>query len=566
MKTPLIEIQDLTVSFNLSGLPVVKNVSFTIERGQRVGIVGESGSGKTLTALSLIGLMPDSAISTGKILFHKKDGEKVDLSQLDSKRIRHFRGNSIGMIFQEPMSSLNPAMRCGPQVAEMLMEHTDMGSKEVKEKVIRLFEEVDLPRPSGLYKSYPHQLSGGQRQRVMIAMAIACKPDLIIADEPTTALDVTVQKKILELLKNLSEKHSISILFISHDLGVIANIAEKLLVMFKGEIVEQGESNIIINNPKHPYTRGLLACRPPLSGKPHRLPTLGNYMTATDSGKEMKPKEVAVKNKKAKPSELLLKVSGLTTSFPLKRNIFGKTIKEIEVVKEVSFELFKGETLGLVGESGCGKTSLGRSLLQLIQTGKGEISYRDIKVNELSPGALRKFRKNLQLIFQDPYSSLNPGLTAGEAIMEPMIVHGLHSNKKQRKEKVLELLEKVSLEPDHYYRYPHQFSGGQRQRIGIARALAVEPEMIICDESVSSLDVSVQAQVLNLLNELKEEFGLTYLFISHDLAVVRYMSDRLMVMQNGRIVETGDSDEVFTNPKKEYTKRLMDAVPRIDKD
>jgi len=566
LKTSLVEIQDLTISFKSSGSPAVQDVSFTIERGQTVGIVGESGSGKTLTALAIIGLMPPSAESSGKILFHKQNGDIVNLRELKNNQILGIRGKHIGMIFQEPMSSLNPAMRCGSQVSEIIMEHSNLSAREAKEKVIKLFEEVKLPRPEELFRSYPHQLSGGQRQRVMIAMAIACKPDLLIADEPTTALDVTVQKIILNLLKTLSRKYQISVLLISHDLGVIANIADKVLVMYQGKIVEQGKTLTLISRPQHPYTQGLLACRPPLSGKPHRLPTLGNYLSRSSIGDSKNQQKQVIQEYMQEPSELLLRVSGLTTSFSLKRNFLGKTIKEMTAVKDVSFDLFAGETLGLVGESGCGKTSLGRSILQLIRSGQGEILYRDIKVHELSGTSLRKFRKNLQIIFQDPYSSLNPGLTAGAAIMEPMIVHGLHSSNKQRKQKVYELLEKVALQPDHFNRYPHQFSGGQRQRIGIARALAVEPEMIICDESVSALDVSVQAQILNLLNELKDEFGLTYLFISHDLAVVRYMSDRLMVMQNGEIVESGSSDQVFANPHKVYTRRLMDAIPRVELD
>jgi len=566
LKTLLIDIQDLTVSFKTNEEPAVKGVSFTIEKGQTVGIVGESGSGKTLTALSLIGLLPESSSSSGKIIYHSNDGNPIELRQLAAKKLLGIRGKHIGMIFQEPMSSLNPAMRCGMQVFEVLKEHMDLSSDQAKKTTLSLFDEVNLPRPAEIYKSYPHQLSGGQRQRVMIAIAIACKPDLLIADEPTTALDVTVQKVILQLLKTLSKKYGISILFISHDLGVIANIAEKLLVMYRGEIVEQGQTDSIISNPGHPYTKGLMACRPPLEGKPLRLPTLNSFLAGdkSDFGKNIY--QDIIQKDSLKPTETLLKVSGLGTSFALKRNIFGKVTKELEAVKDVSFELFKGETLGLVGESGCGKTSLGRSIIQLIASGEGEILYKDIRIDKLKGNKLRKFRKNLQIIFQDPFSSLNPGLTTGEAIIEPMVVHNLHSTRHKREQKAYELMERVALNPDHFHRYPHQFSGGQRQRIGIARALSVEPEMIICDESVSALDVSVQAQILNLLNELKEDFGLSYLFISHDLAVVRYMSDRLMVMQNGKIVESGNSDKVFYHPKQQYTKTLMEAIPRIEKD
>lgn len=566
MEYPLIEVIKLSVSFPSSEEKAVNEVTFKIGRGQAVGIVGESGSGKTLTALALIGLLPKNSITSGEIVFTPPKGDRIKLDQLDKKQLLKIRGKRIGMVFQEPMSSLNPAMRCGNQVAESLKEHLGMDNSAAKKEVIRLFNEVRLPRPEEIYKSYPHQLSGGQRQRVMIAMAIACKPDLIIADEPTTALDVTVQKVILELLKSLGLKYGISILFISHDLGVIANIADNLLVMYQGEIVEQGKTKEIIKNPGHPYTRGLLACRPPLAGKPSRLPTLKNFMTADGGRLEPEISPSTRHRQKNEPTETLLKVSGLTTSFASKKNFFGKAREEVVAVNNVSFELYKGETLGLVGESGCGKTSLGRTILQLIRAAEGEVLYRDVSIGKLTGKSLREFRKNLQIIFQDPYSSLNPGLTAGEMIMEPMIVHGLHSTNRGRKEKAYELLEKVALEPHHFKRYPHQFSGGQRQRVGIARALAVEPEMIICDESVSALDVSVQAQILNLLNGLKDDFGLTYLFISHDLAVVRYMSDRLMVMQNGRIVESGDSDYIFNKPGTEYTSLLMDALPKIETD
>jgi peptide/nickel transport system ATP-binding protein len=563
LETPLVEIRNLSVQFQAADPPAVSNISFNIGRGDKVGIVGESGSGKTLTALSIIGLLPKTAKTTGEIFLHIKDEHRINLLKMEEKRILEIRGNKIGMVFQEPMSSLNPVMICGKQVIEVLMEHRSMDAAEARNEVLRLFEEVRLPLPVESYYSYPHQLSGGQRQRVMIAMAIACKPDLIIADEPTTALDVTVQKVILELLRSLSNKYGISVLFISHDLGVIASIADKLIVMYRGEIVEQGETEKIISQPAHPYTRGLLACRPPLSGKPQRLPTLKDYLNPGDiqGGQENKIKKPALSREYEK--KIILSVSGLTTKFVSKRNIFGHPTREFAAVREVSFTLLEGETLGLVGESGCGKTSLGRSILQLIKAGEGETWYRGTRLDKLKGKSLRRFRKNLQIIFQDPYSSLNPGLTAGESIMEPMDVHGLFSGKSERKERTLELMEKVALDPAHFNRYPHQFSGGQRQRIGIARALAVEPDIIICDESVSALDVSVQAQILNLLNELKEDFGLTYIFISHDLAVVRYMSDRLMVMQNGEIVERGDPEEIFLAPEKEYTRKLLESIPRI---
>ena len=562
MRTPLIEIKKLSVSFSTDINPAVNEVSFTIDRGTTVGIVGESGSGKTLTALSIIGLLPETSTTSGELIYSGKDTTKIDLMESGPQVMQRIRGKSISMIFQEPMSSLNPAMKCGEQVDEVLKNHLGWGKAQSRKETISLFKEVNLPRPEEIYKSYPHQLSGGQRQRVMIAMAIACKPDLLVADEPTTALDVTVQKVILELLKKLSEKFGISILFISHDLGVIANIADVLLVMYKGEIVEHGPTEKLINKPDHPYTRGLMACRPPLEGRPSRLPTLKSFMEDGLSGYRNNSGERDTAQNR-RESEILLKVKGLNTSFALKRNIFGKPTRELYAVKDVSFDLYKGETLGLVGESGCGKTSLGRTIIQLVRSGEGEILFNNIRINELKGKKLRKFRKNLQIIFQDPFSSLNPVRTVGDTIMEPMIVHHLYPTKKLREKKAYELLERVALEPDHFHRYPHQFSGGQRQRIGIARALAVEPEMIICDESVSALDVSVQAQILNLLNELKEDFGLTYLFISHDLAVVRYMSDRLMVMQNGQIVESGESDQIFNNPEKNYTKILMESIPRV---
>lgn len=565
MNNTLIETENLTVSFDPSGSPAVNNISFIIERGQTVGIVGESGSGKTITALALMGLLPDQAVTTGRIIFHGSDGGMTDLLKLKGSLLLTYRGKRMAMIFQEPMSSLNPSLRCGRQVAEALLEHTGLNASQAREEVIKLFREVKLPEPEEAYRSFPHQLSGGQRQRVMIAMAIACKPDLVIADEPTTALDVTVQKVILGLLQSLKNKYGLSILFISHDLGVIANIADRVMVMYQGRIVEQGKTNDVISNPGHPYTRGLLACRPPLSGKPQRLAVLADYLNGSmPAGKSQKIREGKISGEM--PSSLLLRVKGLTTAFAVKKNIFGKTVKEFKAVKDVSFDLYEGETLGLVGESGCGKTTLGRAILQLIRSGTGEVWYRGTDLSGLQGAALRRFRKNLQIIFQDPFSSLNPGITAGEAIMEPMRVHNIYSTARRRKQKAYELLEKVALSPEHFNRYPHQFSGGQRQRIGIARALAVEPEMIICDESVSALDVSVQAQILNLLNELKDEFGLTYLFISHDLAVVRYMSDRLMVMQNGLIVESGISDKIFARPEQEYTQKLMDAVLRIGPD
>jgi peptide/nickel transport system ATP-binding protein len=566
--TSIITLTDLSIAFSHEGKEhiAVNGISFELKRGSTLGIVGESGSGKSLTSLAIMGLIPkpNGKIKSGSIVFHTPEGENFDLLQLPEKIMRHWRGKRIAMIFQEPMTSLNPAYRCGKQVMENILEHEKVSRSEARTRTLQLFREVMLPEPERTFKAYPHQVSGGQKQRVMIAMALACNPAILIADEPTTALDVTVQKTILELLRALQKKHNISLIFISHNLDVIAEIAKDLLVMYKGEIVEKGSISQIFNNPQHPYTKGLLACRPPLEKRPHRLKVISDFIhPAGEEGETY----VTVTNRMQMHTKLylkepILKAEGINTIFTLKRNLAGKPLKQYKAVNNVSFEVFPGETLGLVGESGCGKTTLGRTLLRLVEPDSGNTIYRNLQVNDLKPGELRDLRKKLQIIFQDPYSSLNPRITIGEAIAEPMRIHNLHGNETNRKAKVAELLMKVGLEPSHYGRYPHEFSGGQRQRICIARALAVEPEFIICDESVSALDVSVQAQVLNLLNDLKKEFGLTYLFISHDLSVVRYMSDRMMVMKNGEIQEMGEADEVFLNPKSEYTRVLLDAIPK----
>ncbi len=564
----IISLTDLSIAFSHEGEEhiAVKNISFELKRGSTLGIVGESGSGKSLTSLAIMGLIPkpNGKIKNGSIVFHSPEGENFNLLQFPEKIMRHWRGKRIAMIFQEPMTSLNPAYRCGKQVMENILEHEKVSHSEARTRTLDLFREVMLPDPERTYKAYPHQVSGGQKQRVMIAMALACNPDILIADEPTTALDVTVQKTILELLRTLQNKHNISLIFISHNLDVIAEIAQDVLVMYKGEIVEKGSISQIFNHPQHPYTKGLLACRPPLGKRPHRLKVIADFIhpTGVEAESFVTVSERALKHKKLYLKEPILKAEGINTVFTLKRNLAGKPLKQYKAVNNVSFEVFPGETLGLVGESGCGKTTLGRTLLRLVEPDSGNTIYRNLQVNDLKPGDLRDLRKKLQIIFQDPYSSLNPRITIGEAIAEPMRIHNLHGNDTNRKAKVAELLMKVGLEPSHYGRYPHEFSGGQRQRICIARALAVEPEFIICDESVSALDVSVQAQVLNLLNDLKKEFGLTYLFISHDLSVVRYMSDRMMVMKNGEIQEMGEADEVFVNPQSEYTRVLLDAIPK----
>ncbi len=560
-------VTGLSVEFVHEGgiYKAVDDISFTLKRGSSLGIVGESGSGKSVTSLGIMRLVqqPQGRISSGTITFNDQKGDAVNLLNLTEKEMRSWRGKRIAMIFQEPMTSLNPSIRCGKQLIEMLLQHEKISRKKARERTLELFKEVLLPRPEEAYHSYPHQLSGGQKQRVMIAMAIACNPEILIADEPTTALDVTVQKTILKLLKSLQKKYGMSLIFISHDLGVIAEIADEVLVMLKGKIVEKGPISSIFNTPQHPYTKGLLACRPPLGERPRRLTVISDFL----SGQPIVEDYVSQAERDRQHTKLyakrpLLKAVRISTHFKSSRSLFGKKPDIVKAVDEVSFEVYQGETLGLVGESGCGKTTLGRSLLRLIEPTKGLIYYGGQELTGLKSSEMRKMRKKLQIIFQDPYSSLNPRLTAGHAIMEPMQVHGLHGKDPVRKSMTLELLKKVGLEESHFYRYPHEFSGGQRQRICIARALAVEPEFIICDESVSALDVSVQAQVLNLLNDLKKEYDFTYVFISHDLSVVRYMSDRLMVMQNGKIQEIGDSDTLFSAPTSEYTRLLIDAIPK----
>jgi len=553
----LIDIQNLSVQFkNESKLSyAVKDVSFSINKGEALGLVGESGSGKSITALAIIGLLPVQAIiSSGKILYKNQD-----VLQFDEGRKQSYRGNHISMIFQEPMTALNPVIRCGEQVAEIIRLHQRVSKKEVYKQVLNLFQKVNLPRPEEMYRSYPHQISGGQKQRVMIAMAVANKPDLLIADEPTTALDVTVQKEIILLLNDLRKEFGMSLLFISHDLGVISEVSERVAVMYQGKIVEEGFVNEVFKNPQHPYTKGLMACRPPLHGKPELLPTIDDFL-------EKKPKEQVREKTAPKPNDFqdnsdILAVKDLEKKYISKRSFLGKPKQYVHAVNSVSFSVQKGETLGLVGESGCGKTTLGRSILRLIEPDSGHIYFEEKDVVQLSASGLKKERKNINIIFQDPYSSLNPRLSIGEAIIEPMKVHGLHKDRKERRKKAEDLLEKVGLKKEFFYRYPHEFSGGQRQRIVIARALALNPKFIICDEAVSALDVSVQARILNLLNSLKKEFGFTYIFISHDLSVVRYMSDRIMVMKDGKIIETGGSDQVYFHPQQEYTRKLISSIP-----
>lgn len=576
--SPLLQIKNLSIDFITdSGTShALKNISFNINRGETVAIVGESGSGKTVCSLSVLQLLPSppAQFSSGEILFSEKGDQSVDLLKLPENKIREIRGNKIAMIFQEPMTSLNPVKTCGNQVIEAMRIHEDISFKEAEQKCIKLFEQVQLPDPAGMLKRYPHQISGGQKQRVMIAMAMSCEPSLLIADEPTTALDVTVQKTILKLIKDLQVSHNMSVIYITHDLGLVAEIADRVIVMYRGEVVETGNIQDIFLRPKHPYTKALLSCRPSPDAKGKRLPVIDDFLSGNIQEEEPVTtpvvKETIVRKESPAPdlpetdvSTPLLKVENLNVFFPIKKNFFGKTITEFKAVKDVSFTVQKGETVGLVGESGCGKTTLGRSIIRMIEPTSGNIYFNNKNIAHIPKEELRKMRKEIQIIFQDPYGSLNPRITIGQAINEPMKVHEILPNDKQRKEKIVDLLEKVDLKPEFFNRYPHEFSGGQRQRICIARALSLNPDFIICDESVSALDVSVQAQVLNLLNDLKEELGFTSIFISHDLGVVHYISDRIMVMNQGRIVEEGSADEIFYHPKKEYTQQLIASIPKV---
>ena len=576
----LLQVRDLSIAFG--GRTVVENVSYTLGRGRTLGIVGESGSGKSVSSLALMGLLPKQASVTGTAFLSqselnaadcsdscrpnrlratfRSDCDKINLIGLSEEQMRSIRGKRISMVFQEPMTSLNPVQRCGKQVMEMMRGLTTDHKGEQRERVIELFSEVLLPRPEKIFDSYPHELSGGQKQRVMIAMALINNPDIIIADEPTTALDVTVQKTILDLLKQLQQKHGISIIFITHDLGVIAQVANDIMVMYRGKVVEQGPADQILHTPQQPYTKGLLACRPPLDERPRRLPTVEDYLNGTkDLNGTIDLK--GTKDLNAATTTPLISVRDLDVTYTLKRSLFGRPLQTLKGVDGVSFDIHEGETLGLVGESGCGKTTLGRALLRLIDHSDGSVSYRGTPLDKLSSSEMRALRPKLQIIFQDPYSSLNPRLTIGEAIIEPLKVH--RNTQKNPKDFVLTLMQQVGLQTDWYNRYPHELSGGQRQRVCIARALVLQPELVVCDESVSALDVSVQAQVINLLNDLKEHYHYTYLFITHDLAVAHYISDRILVMQRGRIVESGTADELFSNPQTDYTRSLLDAIPRI---
>ena len=557
---PLLSIENLSVVFGsgAGATEAVKNISLSLQQGELLAVVGESGSGKSVTSLSILGLLPapPARYTSGRILFTQQN-KTIDL--LQQQQLENIRGNRIAMIFQEPMTSLNPVMRCGLQIMEALLQHKNITAPEAKKQTISWLEKVKLPQPEKIFNRYPHQLSGGQKQRVMIAMALCCEPALLICDEPTTALDVTVQKSILDLIRELQQQLQMGVLFITHDLGVVAAIADRVAIMYQGQIVEQHSAAQIFRNPQHPYTKALIDCRPALHPKGEKLPVVADFLS---EGKTEVPaaKPAAPPVDEARTS--LLSVTDLTVRYPAQTNFFGKPVAYFEAVAGVSFEIGKGETVGLVGESGCGKTTLGRTLLGLITPSSGSIVFNGIPMHAFSKRQLAAFRKNVQLVFQDPYSSLNPRLTIGDALSEPMRVAGVHAA--ERRKKVKELLERVSLSPSWAARYPHQFSGGQRQRIVIARALALEPYFLVCDESVSALDVSVQAQVLNLLNELKRELNLTLLFISHDLSVVRYMSDRMMVMQAGRIVESGPAEAIYQSPQSAYTRALLSAIPSLD--
>lgn len=560
MSKPLLSINNLEISFKKEGVysAVIKSISYDLKENEILGIVGESGSGKSVSSLAIMGLLPAaiSKISEGTIVFAGKN-----VADLNQRELQNLRGNEIAMIFQEPMSSLNPSLKCGFQVQEILLQHTKLSNSEAKLETLLLFEKVKLPNPDILFEKYPHEISGGQKQRVMIAMAIACKPQLLIADEPTTALDVTVQKEIIQLLKDIQEETGMSIIFISHDLSLVSEIAHRVLVMYQGKIVEQGEVKQIFKNPEHNYTKALIASRPSLDVRLKRLPTIQDFLTNEINTDIVTLEDRVHFHDQLYKQDPILEVINVEKEYFSTAGFFGEK-SGFKAVNDVSFKLYEGETLGLVGESGCGKSTLGNAILQLDKATSGQILYRGQDITKLASAEIKKLRKEIQIIFQDPYSSLNPRIPVGKAIMEPMQVHGLHKNDKERKAKTIEILERVGLGEEYFDRYPHEFSGGQRQRIGIARTIALQPKLIVCDESVSALDISVQAQVLNLLNELKENFGFTYIFISHDLAVVKYMSDQVLVMNKGKIEEMADADELYANPQKEYTKKLIDAIPK----
>lgn len=565
---PLLKVNNLRIDFcrDDNWQETVHGIDFEVYKGKTLGIVGESGSGKSVSNLAIMQLLDrrKSRIKADSILL-----ENQDISTFTDDEMTEIRGKRIAMIFQEPMTSLNPVYKCGFQVMEAMGSKKTKGERQkAKKKVLELFDKVMLPNPEIIFDKYPHELSGGQKQRVMIAMALISNPQILIADEPTTALDVTVQKEILKLLKELQRENGMGMIFITHDLGVISEIADDVIVMNKGVIVERGTAYDILNNPQHPYTKGLIACRPPLDYRLQRLPVVKEFLDGVWNTENQIKNALLITEEERKNNhkelysqEPILEVKNLKTWYPLRKGIFGRTYDYIKSVDDVSFDVYPGETLGLVGESGCGKTTLGRSVLRLVEPTSGKIIFEGKDITQLNDAELREYRKRAQIIFQDPYSSLNPRICIGDAIAEPMMLHGIEKDSKKRRERVCNLLEEVGLDASCYQRYPHEFSGGQRQRICIARALAVNPKLIICDESVSALDVSVQAQVLNLINRLKKDFNFTYIFISHDLSVVRFMSDRVVVMFNGKIQEMNEADALFNSPQNDYTKKLIAALP-----
>ena len=564
----LLEINNLTVDFQSAAGDVraVDGLSLYLNQGETLGIVGESGSGKSVTALSVMQLLPRPVAKTasGEIRYRPKreKAQDVDLLTLPENELRQYRGAEIAMIFQEPMTSLNPVFRCGHQVTEAIQLHRKVSFDAAKEQTLRLFEQVKLPDPERIFRAYPHQISGGQKQRVMIAMAMSCRPAILIADEPTTALDVTVQKAILDLMLELKEASALSMLFISHDLGVISEICDRVIVMYRGKVVEEGPVQEILRKPQHPYTRGLVACRPSVSHKLYRMPTVADFIDDRNfEAKIITTGETADRQKDLYAQTPLLQVKDLTVRYPARKNWAGRATEWLHAVDGVSFDVFPGETFGLAGESGCGKTTLGRTVARLTEAHAGEVYYKGTDLQKLGEAAFRPYRREIQVVFQDPYSSLNPRMSIGNAIVEPMQVHKLHGTDQARQEKAIALLETVGLTAAHFQRYPHEFSGGQRQRICIARALALEPKFLVCDEIVSALDVSVQATVLNLLMDLQEQYGLTYLFISHDLSVIKQMCDRLLIMNRGKIEAIGYPEAIFDNPEREYVRKLVEALP-----
>ena len=563
----LLTINQLHVDFHSARgqTKAVDGISLQLAAGETLGIVGESGSGKSVTALAIMRLLahsPGTKIS-GEIRYQSaRQPEPVDLLTLPEGKMQAFRGAEIAMIFQEPMTSLNPVFRCGHQVTEAIQLHQKVDFATAQAQTLALFERVKLPDPARIFRAYPHEISGGQKQRVMIAMAMSCQPALLIADEPTTALDVTVQQTILELMRDLRDERGLSMLFISHDLGVIAEICDRVVVMHHGAIVESGTVEQVLQQPRHPYTKGLVACRPSLRHRLHRLPTIADFMAEKSFVSQVvTPAETKARQTALSGQEPVLQVRHLTVRYPARKNWLGQPTEWLQAVQDVSFDVYPGETFGLAGESGCGKTTLGRAIARLTPADQGVVRYNGVNLLELDGDGLRPYRRQIQVVFQDPYSSLNPRMTIGDAIVEPMQVHRMHGNERARREKAVDLLQTVGLAADHFQRYPHEFSGGQRQRICIARALALEPKFLICDEMVSALDVSVQATVLNLLLDLREQFGLTYLFISQDLSVIKQMCDRLLIMNGGQIEALGTPEQIYNHPERDYVRKLIAAIP-----